>query len=596
MGLIKTVKTGRASSPTTWLGGKIPSSSDSIIVSNKHTLTLDIDLSISGCLIESGGTLNFDAKKSVVLTTTKNVIVEGRFRMSPQNITVKHDLLFININENNFSGETSNVLENDIGLWVLNNGKLEIIGTKKTSWVRLKKAAKAGDTVIYLDRVPTGWTKCLLALAPTKKIDKSGFYNDFDLITINLSGATDIIYLDKPLQFDHPMMVNEKTGEEYGPELINLTRNVRISGTGDGTANPLTNGRSHIHIKSTQKHILSYFRLRNMGPRKASSKYTDFIPNRCALNFDHCNLAMSGSTIEGVVSMDSGNTSFLTNGTHGITYLDCVTYNTFENQWRWDRPPNNGNDPVHNSNNITYDNCIAALTKSDPPNIGVSLTDFEFGAGVGNKCINCVGIANQGGARSANFGWPEWANYLPNLWTFKNNLSHNNKTNGIMVWQNDPNKHLIERYSCFNCGEVGIEHGAYTNGYDYVKCYLYGNKVGIRLHANARPKIPLDVFGYRSSFIEIFSSDILHIVRHTLQNGGPTLFKDCNFSKITVDELPRRIPFAAGNFDFVDSNKSNDFNIIGIEEASRIRIQNKDECVEITNLGINKINNFFPLI
>ena len=42
-------------------------------------------------------------------------------------------------------------------------------------------------------------------------------------------------------------------------------------------------------------------------------------------------------------------------------------------------------------------------------------------------------------------------------------LSHNNKVNGIFVWQNNPGKSVIDRFVAYHNGKAGIEHGAYKN-------------------------------------------------------------------------------------------------------------------------------------
>ena len=74
---------------------------------------------------------------------------------------------------------------------------------------------------------------------------------------------------------------------------------------------------------------------------------------------------------------------------------------------------------------------------------------------------------------SAGYHWPEGAG---DQWKFdQGNVTHNNRTNGIFVWQNGGDKHVVSNFVSYHNGSAGIDHGAYGNSYSYKQAYLYGN-------------------------------------------------------------------------------------------------------------------------
>lgn len=577
-------RTGRWSAPSTWKGGIVPPIGSDIVVENKHTVTLDLNVQLNTTRIKTGGTLTFDRLKTCKIESDGNITVNGRLTIKPAP-TSTHSIIFKNIDESKLIGGDDHT---DKGLWV-HGGLLELVGTSKTSWTNLKSFAKKDDVTIILKTTPIGWkVNDTIVVTPTLPITDVNYLSGFDervIISINKN----IITLNQPLSFDHPI------NEDLTAEVLNLTRNVCIEGTGNGGKEPSENGRAHIHIHElTVKPIISNVQLRHMGPRRRPTVYTEKILGRYALHFHMCGDITTGTLIDNVVVRDCGNHCFVPHASHGITFKNCITYNTFEDPFWWDLPINNSTDPGNNSNNITFDKCIAAKILCDPPFRGYRLTGFLLGTGIGNVIRNCVTVGNQGNVNSSGFHWGEASNYMDNLWVFEDNIAHNNKADGIFVWQNDPNNHKINNFVAYNNGNIGIEHGAYTNGYKYSNIRLFGNKVGIVLHANTRGNVVLD-YWYGMSFTNISSKDNLIITKHTLKGVGPVLFKECTFSEIIINEIAS-LQFAPGLFDFVNCNLlPDDFNIIRIEEGSLIRVQNIDGKVfQINDKGvISPIPTFF---
>lgn len=582
----ETKRSGRFSDPATW-GGKIPDASASITVNPKHSLTLDGDVSV--CDITIFGTLTFDSKKRTTLNVYGNIANYGRLIRKPNAL---HDsIIFRSIDESSYKGGGMDIIPTDRGLWVREGGVVDVSGAAKTEWLNLAGPAYAGERVIYLPYTPKGWRiGDHLAIAPTGVVGRD-HHTHFD--TVRVAGITrGWVALDRPLKHDHPAVYNRFTGQYYTAEVMNLTRTFYLGGEGDGSARPENNGRAHINIMNEAPTFIRYTEIRHMGPRQLDGGYTKEVQGRYLLHFHHCLYGSFGSVIEGVVGRNSGGPAFVAHASHGITFKRNIQFDGWGHGYWWDVPPDKGMDTVNNSNFITYDSCVSALVRFDPEFRGYRLSNFHLGSGIGNTVINCVAVGNGGSSGAAGFLWPESSNYTPNLWVSENILSHNNKTNGIFSWQNDPHPHSIENYHAYRNGHAGIEHGAYINAYKYKNIYLIEN--GLLIHANAMERGVKGGYGYSASFINVKSTDPLTLTRHLVYDNAPTLIKDCIFPKIIINQLaqnnPRRV---SGWFDFVDCGlRPEDFDIIRIEAGSLFRVQDK-KAFQITPEGVKGVDLFF---
>jgi hypothetical protein len=167
-----------------------------------------------------------------------------------------HRLVFVDVDEAAFVGSGMNVVASDVGLWVMDDGQLDLVGEAKTPWARLAGDGVAGASVLRLDRVPTGWKigdriVVVPTTAPARGSNAS--WAGFSETTItSVSGSS--VTVDTPLAYTHP-----KVGGAWTAEVLNLTRNVAVEGT--------PTGRSHVFIRSAQSQGFSHVALRHMGPR-----------------------------------------------------------------------------------------------------------------------------------------------------------------------------------------------------------------------------------------------------------------------------------------------------------------------------------------
>jgi hypothetical protein len=94
-------------------------------------LIIDTDTILStsqtfeGIHIRAGAALIFDPKKTIVVESHGNVVVEGILRMRPLQAATVHTLRFAGTRETDFVGGHTHVpLESDRGVWVFGAGQL----------------------------------------------------------------------------------------------------------------------------------------------------------------------------------------------------------------------------------------------------------------------------------------------------------------------------------------------------------------------------------------------------------------------------------------------------------------------------------------
>ena len=164
-----TAKTGKWTDPLTWKEKIVPPSEVGILVNPKHTLTLDKDVFTCGIMINAGGTLLFDPKKNITLDNCENIMVEGRLVMKPSTSN-KHNITFHEIDESTFKGADEDFHHEDVGLWVMNGGSVDLVGYAKTSYVNLLNFVLKGSTTITLAKIPVAWkVGDRISIAPTGK-------------------------------------------------------------------------------------------------------------------------------------------------------------------------------------------------------------------------------------------------------------------------------------------------------------------------------------------------------------------------------------------------------------------------------------------
>lgn len=534
--------------------------------------------SVTGFTVPAGEAWKIDGE----VETTENVIVEGTLVMRAGDT-----LRFVGIDESTFRGGGMMPLDSDVGIWVIGQGVLDIEGTPVEAWNR------TGSD-------PTWSDDHEIVLMPWEPGD-SGWDSRNDVSTIRPHTPGNHV----------PEIVRG-----LPTEVVNLSRDARIEGT--------PGGRTHIWIHSMRPQKVRYAAIRHVGPQQLGDRgMMKGVSGRYGLHFHMMGNTARGSIVEGVVIRDGGNHAFVPHASHGVTFRRCIAYNTFSEQFWWDRldADRNNRTDFTQSNDIVYEECLGALARWDGP--GFHGSNFLLNRTEGGTIVGCVAVGSQAWKEGSGFHWPSQANPPPNVWRWENNLSHNHLKGGFRVWQNTKSVHEVSGLRAYNCGEFGIANGAYgTPGYHWSNFEIagltgpsYGSGMpftaGIVLHAvgtglgDRLHRFPDRDDGYGHSFERglVRGADVgVFSTRHTVQPAFPTLIKDVAFEQIDdvvllVDEEKGRHP---GLLDFVDCTRdglplrSEDVRIASTKPGFLARFQNGEVTWQIDGgEGVTEIPPFY---
>lgn len=444
-----------------------------------NVLSGDVTLK-DGFTVPGGEVWVFDPTKDTTVTVEANVIVKGVLEMRP-NSDVEHLLKFENVDESKFVGGGLNIIDDDVGLWVIEDGILDVWGEEKAGWNR------TGTD-------PTWDASDEIMVAPVAVGD----------------------YTPKP--FTLGSTVPQLDPSVPKAEVFNLTRNVRIEGT--------PGAHAHVMIMSSMPQTIKYASLRYLGVSTTLGRYP--------LHFHFRGDDSRGSLVEGVVVRDSDEHAFVAHASHGVTFRDTVAYNVEDHAYWWDPIKGTGSDE-NATDDIVYDHALAIQVLKDESH-KFNLCGFDLLAGEGGQVFDSAAVAIMGQKEAAGFCW------APNdlqVWEFHDNVAHNNPKNGIWVWQNDGTVHNVNDFIAY-ANAVGIDHGAYSNDYRYNDIYLYKNGVGIELHVAGKSNTVWQCVKERAStsgvFISVLNSNAGTIAPVTFAGADYTGTIEDNAPKHTIDE------------------------------------------------------------
>ncbi|MFV2001182.1 MAG: hypothetical protein ACC654_12535, partial [Acidimicrobiia bacterium] len=509
----------------------------------------------NGFTVPAGETWEFNSGADTKVTTSGNVIVLGTLRMRPDSAGIEHFLQFLNIDESKFvgGGLSSADAPNDIGLWVEDTGVLDISGTPVTPWAyEWQDDWSASDDIVA---------------AP----NSAGDYSTYTQV----NSAADVPAAN-PLGF--------KT------ELLNLTRNVRIEGT--------PGGRTHIFIRALNApspQTIKYAAIRYVSPWISDKDTT----GRYGLHFHRNGDATQGSIVEGVVVRDTGNHAFVPHASNGITLRNTIAYNTTSEAYWWD--PSTAEvcgtvDGCNETDDLLYDSVVAAGTIPNPA-VKHEAAAIRLGGGDNLTIVNSVVVGmGDTGANNAAYSWPSKDR---GVWTFVNNVAHNNESHGIFVWQNtsgDPDEnHVIDGYTAYYNATTAIDHGAYGNSYVYKNLVLLENATSPALGIEQYGAIQSHALGKKSSTVtgpgatdtQVWNGvktggAKLLILEHNTPLQENVRFLFCDFAEIVFDERNSD----DGGYDFIECGLDvADFDRTGINAGTVIRVQDGNSAYQLVGNG-----------
>ncbi len=471
----------------------------------------------------------FDPEVDTTVTVSANVVVLGELVMQPASEDVEHVLIFEGVDESAFVGGGMDPVDSDVGLWVMGDGQLRIEGAEKTAWGYEYDPAWDGDEVVAAPNSPEN-------------------YVDFVPVTATPP-------------------VNELG---YPTELLNLTRNVRIEGTPEGY--------SHVFIRSAQPQTIRFAQIRYVAPTFGETDATGRYGIHIHMSMD----GSRGSLIEGVVIRDAGNHAFVPHASHGITFRDTIAYNVLNEAYWWDEPPEpdgDDTDPVNNTDDLIWDRAVAAGVDLGVPGNRFRLAGFYLGNGQNVTLTNSVAVGVQGesGADRSGFIWPESSE---SVWLFEDNIAHNNAANGIFVWQNNSDRHDVDRFTAYYNDGAGVNHGAYENSYQYTDLTLLENGLGVISHALGDESEGTDTQIWANI---VTGGDVLYIDEHATESEVPVRFVNCDFERVVVADEEAE----PSEYDFVDCGLEPDqFDLSDANPDAVFRVQRSDgTAYELSGTG-----------
>ncbi len=523
------------SSPTSSHEDTSTTTQPSEVVRTAVAITEDMDFP-DGVTIPADESWVLDPDTSITLTASGNFEVLGELVMQPASGEIEHVLRFEGVDNSQFVGGGMDPVPTDVGLWVMGDGQLLLEGEEKSAWGYEFDPAWEGDEVFA---------------APNDPGDYDGF--------VEVSATPG----PNPLG--------------YPPELMNLTRNVRIEGTPEGY--------THVFLRSTRPQIIRYTALRYVAPSIGEIDQT----GRYGLHFHMAGDGSRGSVVEGVVIRDAGNHAFVPHASHGITFTDTIAFNVRNEAYWWDPAPEE-EDMSNDTVDLMWDRAVAAGVDLGVSGNRFRLSGFYLGNGV-NMTVRdsvAVGVLGESGSESSGFIWPEDAGAV---WVFEDNIAHNNLANGIFVWQNNSETHPVDRFTGYYNGVSGVEHGAYENSYQYSDLTLLENGAAVISHAFGEESEGGDTQTWTNITT---NGGTLVIDEHATESEVPVRFRNCDFGLVVVEDQGGSEP---SEYDFVDCGlEPENFDLSGAFHAAVFRVQREDgTAYQLTGDGtVTEIEPFYP--
>jgi hypothetical protein len=483
---------------------------------------IDKSMRVPGVVIEPGATLTFAPDADITFESTGNVLVLGTLSAHPQE-GVTHSLRFVGLDESKVVGGGMDPLDTDVGIWVMEGGKLDLVGAARTAWAYEPNQA---------DWAPSDEVMVL----PTAAGDFNGYVHT---TAAEVAGK-----------------VPDKVADRWGAEILNLTRNLRIEGE--------ASGRAHVFIRSTSPQTIRFVALSHMGPSEVLGRYP--------VHFHHSGAGSRGSVVEGVVTRECGRHAFVPHMSDGITFTDCIAYDTIEDPYWWDEGDV--------SNDVVWERCIAALVRIG--NKQHRSSGFFLGGGENNVIRDCVAVGVLGGDGTGGFSWP--SSVRVGTWDFHDNISHNNEGNGLWVWQNQHDS-TVASFVAYHNGVFGISHGAYNNSFVYRDGIVYGN---------ARASVRFTALGATFSNLILDGAGVTEVGvltgRHPAYGKNATVFENCSIiehtgPKVKLEEGQQNR--FGGSYEFIDCDLAAvDVEISGtLAEGTTLLAQDGDQAFKLDATG-----------
>jgi hypothetical protein len=273
---VQTAQSGNWSSPSTWLGGQVPTANSIVHILQAHTVTI-ADESAAAYTVSVDGKLAFLSGVATRLFVTNLQVMAGSMGMGTPGVlevgTVANPIAGnvtaeIVIADSALGGSVTDTDQFGTGITVL--GKISMHGAVRTpTFVRLATEPRAGDTTLTLSEPASGWAiGDRLVLPDTRHIKESevtgngwiNAVNQWEELTVQaMSPDGRTVTLADPLLYDHLGARDLNGALDSLPHAGNLTRNVIVR-----SENP--NGtRGHMLSTHVAEVDIRYVLFRDLG-------------------------------------------------------------------------------------------------------------------------------------------------------------------------------------------------------------------------------------------------------------------------------------------------------------------------------------------
>lgn len=331
------------SDPNTWVGGKVPTSSN--IVSIPATSAVLIDQNIDVLEMHVSGVLVVDYSKSINISTELLMVMgtKGYFEWGTPNYRyVRAGSLTLKGND------ATKFVNNDYkSLMVEGGGEISIHGEVKKSWTFLNATALAGASTIVLEEA-IDWKVGDQIMITTTGIETTGKgkrfdYNETETRLIKaISADKKTITIDSVLKYQHfgklQTFSNGKRSWilDERAEVGLLSRNIKIQGDASSTTSKLG---GHIMSMSLCKINFSGVEISSMGQAGTLGRYPF-----------HWHVAgdVKGQFIKNSVVKNCFSRAITVHATNNAVVEDNVIYNTFGHAIFLEDGNETGNTITHN--------------------------------------------------------------------------------------------------------------------------------------------------------------------------------------------------------------------------------------------------------
>lgn len=253
--------------PSTWHEGRIPGADAKVLIPRGVSVTYDGESDASLFTLRVDGLLSFatDTDTKMVIDTLV-VSPSGKLEIGTEENPVE-----AGVDAQIIIADNGDIDVNwDPGLLsrgILSHGAVEIHGAEKTAFLAVAEAPMAGDRVIELSEIPTGWqVGDKLVLTGTHKqgwtwdnAARRVVYRESEDEEVTITGIDGTrITLDRPLNFDH-----DAPREDLAAYVANMTRNITV--TSESGEDSAVHHRGHVMFMHSDDVDVRYAAFTDLG-------------------------------------------------------------------------------------------------------------------------------------------------------------------------------------------------------------------------------------------------------------------------------------------------------------------------------------------